>query len=187
MTRIFQWLFMWKMDPMSGFDICLVFTLPPSDSTLQCKRCVHLWNKFPCIKSLLILRFPKNETSETIVINVIWGFWVSIVMKHIQSILINQKYWILTNLRSSIRIEFMKQLYLKNKALFFLKLTKIKTEIEHCLHCINIYDDHCSIVLINYMLSICQHKSTQLCCQQYNVRGNYETVLFLNEVGKLIN
>ena len=37
---------MWKMDPMSGFDIRLVFTIPPSDSTLQYKRC------FPCIKSL---------------------------------------------------------------------------------------------------------------------------------------
>jgi len=34
---------MWKMDPMSGFNIRLVFTLPPSDSTLQYKRCVHLW------------------------------------------------------------------------------------------------------------------------------------------------
>ena len=30
------------MDLMSGFDIRLVFTLPPSDSTLQYKRCVHL-------------------------------------------------------------------------------------------------------------------------------------------------
>ena len=27
--------FIWKMDPMSGFDIRLVFTLPPRDSTLQ--------------------------------------------------------------------------------------------------------------------------------------------------------
>ena len=52
MTRIFHWLFMGKMDPMSGFDIRLVFTLPPRDSTLQYKRCVHLWNNFPCIKSL---------------------------------------------------------------------------------------------------------------------------------------
>ena len=53
MTRIFHWIFMWwKMDPKSGFDIRLVFTLPPSDSTLQYKRCVHFWNNFPCIKSL---------------------------------------------------------------------------------------------------------------------------------------
>jgi len=52
MTRIFHWFFMWKMDPMSVCDIHLVFTLPPRDSTLQYKRCVHLWNNFPCIKSL---------------------------------------------------------------------------------------------------------------------------------------
>ena len=52
MTRIFHWLFMWKMDPMSGLDIRRVFTLPPSDSTLQYKRCVHSWNNFSCIKSL---------------------------------------------------------------------------------------------------------------------------------------
>ena len=44
--------FMWKMDPMSGCNIRLVFTLPPSDSTLQYKRCVHFWNTFPCITSL---------------------------------------------------------------------------------------------------------------------------------------
>ena len=52
MTRIFHWFFMWKMDPMSGFDIRLVFTLPPRESTLHYKRCVHLWNKFPCIITL---------------------------------------------------------------------------------------------------------------------------------------
>ena len=33
MTRIFHWFFMWKMDPMSGCDIRLVFTIPPRDST----------------------------------------------------------------------------------------------------------------------------------------------------------
>ena len=38
---------MWKMDPISGFDIPLVFTLPPRDSTLQYERRVHLWNNFP--------------------------------------------------------------------------------------------------------------------------------------------
>ena len=43
---------MWKMDPLSGFDIRLVFTLLPRDSTLQYKRCVHFWNNFPCITSL---------------------------------------------------------------------------------------------------------------------------------------
>ena len=40
------------MDLMSGWDIRLVFTLPPRDSTLQYKRCVHLWNNFPCIITL---------------------------------------------------------------------------------------------------------------------------------------
>ena len=55
MNRIFQWFFMWKMDPMSGFDIRLVFTLPPRDSTLQYKRCVHFWNNFPCLTSLVLL------------------------------------------------------------------------------------------------------------------------------------
>ena len=38
--------FMWTVDPMLGFDIRLVFTLPFRDSTLQYKRCVHLWNTF---------------------------------------------------------------------------------------------------------------------------------------------
>ena len=52
MTRIFHWFFMWKMDLMSGCDIRLVFTLPPRDSTLQYKRCLHLWNNFPCISTL---------------------------------------------------------------------------------------------------------------------------------------
>ena len=37
---------------MSGFDIRLVFTLPPRDSTQQYKRCVHLCNNFPCIITL---------------------------------------------------------------------------------------------------------------------------------------
>ena len=52
MTRIFHRFFMWKMDPTSGCDIRLVFTLPPRDTTLQYKRCVHLWNNFPCIITL---------------------------------------------------------------------------------------------------------------------------------------
>ena len=48
--------FMCKIDPMSGCDICLVITLPPRDSTLQNKRCVHLKNNFPCIKTLVIYK-----------------------------------------------------------------------------------------------------------------------------------
>ena len=53
MTRIFHWFYMWKMDHMSGCDIRLAFSLPPRDSTLQYKRCVHLWNNFPCIITLV--------------------------------------------------------------------------------------------------------------------------------------
>ena len=56
MTRIFHWFFMWKMDPMSGFVIRL-FTLPHRDSTMQYKRCVHLWNNFPCIITLDQIKF----------------------------------------------------------------------------------------------------------------------------------
>ena len=37
-----------------GCDIRFVFTLPPRDSTLQYKRCVHLWNNFPCIITLVL-------------------------------------------------------------------------------------------------------------------------------------
>ena len=43
------------MDSMSGCDIRLVFTFPPKDSTLQYKKCVHLWNSFPCISTLIDL------------------------------------------------------------------------------------------------------------------------------------
>ena len=35
MTRIFQWFCMWKMEPMSGFGIPLVFTLLPME-TVHC-------------------------------------------------------------------------------------------------------------------------------------------------------
>ena len=41
-----------KMDSMSGCDIRLVFSFPPKDSTLQYKKCLHLWNNFPCIITL---------------------------------------------------------------------------------------------------------------------------------------
>ena len=44
---------MWNMDPMTGFDIRLVFTLPPRDRTLQYKRCVHFWNNFSCLTILV--------------------------------------------------------------------------------------------------------------------------------------
>ena len=62
---------MWKMDPMSGFDIRLVFTLPPGDSTLQYKRCVHLWNNLPCIKSLQLAK------SNLWLVTTLWdNFWI---------------------------------------------------------------------------------------------------------------
>ena len=57
MTRIFHRFFMWKMDPISGFDIRLGFTLPPRDSSLQYKRCVQFWNIFPCITSLVVGKY----------------------------------------------------------------------------------------------------------------------------------
>ena len=63
MTRIFHWFYMWKMYPISGCDIRLVFTLPPRDSTLQYKRCEHLWNNFLCISTLYILNFYNNHYS----------------------------------------------------------------------------------------------------------------------------
>ena len=65
MTRIVHWFFMWKMDPMSGCDIRLVFTLPPRDSTLQYKRCAHLWNNFPCIITLMQTVICKAENCIT--------------------------------------------------------------------------------------------------------------------------
>ena len=58
-SRTFHWFFIWKMNPMSGFDIRLVLTLPPRDSTLQYKRCVHLWNNFICITSLFVFMFME--------------------------------------------------------------------------------------------------------------------------------
>ena len=61
MTRILHWFYMWKMDPMSCYDICLVFILPPRHSTLQYKKCVHLWNNFPWITSLGKEKKKKTE------------------------------------------------------------------------------------------------------------------------------
>ena len=69
MARIFHWFFMWKMDPMSGCNIRLVFTLPPSDSTLQYKRCVHFWNNFPCITSLEETEITEQVFAFFLVVN----------------------------------------------------------------------------------------------------------------------
>jgi len=52
--------FMWKMDPMSGCDIHLVFTLLPRDRSLQYKKMRTLpWNNFPCIITLTIHPFRQ--------------------------------------------------------------------------------------------------------------------------------
>ena len=47
LTRIFHWFLCKRWIPCHGCDIRLVFTLPPRVSTLQYKRCVHVWNNFP--------------------------------------------------------------------------------------------------------------------------------------------
>ena len=46
------------------FGIRLVFTLPPRDSTLHYKWYVHLWNNFPCIITLILIKFPSEQISN---------------------------------------------------------------------------------------------------------------------------
>jgi len=68
MTRIFYWFFYEKDGSHVRLYIRLVFTLPPRDSTLQykrCKRCVHFWNNFPCITSLVDPMSSLVFTSKT--------------------------------------------------------------------------------------------------------------------------
>ena len=50
------------MDPISGFYIRLVFTLPPRESKLQYKICVHFRNNFPALHPCypLILKSVKK-------------------------------------------------------------------------------------------------------------------------------
>ena len=67
MTKIFHWFSMWKINPMLGCDIRLVFTLPPS--TLQYKRCLHVWNNFPCIITLVIWILNQTPFCPTPVIS----------------------------------------------------------------------------------------------------------------------
>ena len=54
------------MDPMPGFDIRRVFKLPPRDSTLQYKSCIHLWNNFPCITTLVNMIFMISFSPGTV-------------------------------------------------------------------------------------------------------------------------
>ena len=63
--------FLWKIDPMSGCDIHLVFTLLPRDRSLQYKKMRTLpWNNFSCIIILTIHPFRQlmNE-------------WIKLVLK----------------------------------------------------------------------------------------------------------
>ena len=60
---------------MSGFDIRLMFTLPPRDSPLQYKRCVHLWNNFPCITTFVEplslvhwFKMKRNDSTQSLTI-----------------------------------------------------------------------------------------------------------------------
>ena len=56
MTRIFHWFFYVKDGSHVRLltSVRLVFTLPPRDSTVQFKRCIQLWNNFPCITTFII-------------------------------------------------------------------------------------------------------------------------------------
>ena len=56
-------------DNRSGYDIRLVFTLPPKDSTLQYKRCVHLCNNFPCIITLNVAKWDCTHKEYILIIN----------------------------------------------------------------------------------------------------------------------
>ena len=74
MTRIVHWFFLWKMDPISGCDICLVFRLPPRDSTLEYERCVNIWNNYLYILILLLTPRRKHKTD-------VWA-WHGIHLSH---------------------------------------------------------------------------------------------------------
>ena len=93
MTRIFHWFFMWKMDPMSGCNIRLVFTLPPRDSTLQYKRCVHFWNNFPCITSLGLMICQWSLTLANVKRCMLVGEIIISLCLKIQPLIQNDKWW----------------------------------------------------------------------------------------------
>ena len=58
--NISQFIFV-KIDSMSGCDIRLVFTFPPKDSTLQYKKCVHIWNNFSFDSTLIFINSELLE------------------------------------------------------------------------------------------------------------------------------
>ena len=76
--------FVWKMDLMSGFDIRLVFTLPPRDSTLQYKTCVLFYNNFPCIIILVITLFYVDALNSEF--NLHWNAFFSAPRPAMQSL-----------------------------------------------------------------------------------------------------
>ena len=113
MTKMFHRFFMWKMDPISGFDIRLVFTLPPRDRTLQYKRCVHFWNNFPCItifgyfKQWILLDLHMFEISKVSVRSTyVWN------IKGIRYI--GSQLWGLENLNLWQELSFLQLQFFKN-------------------------------------------------------------------------
>ena len=52
------------MDFISGCDTRLVFTFPSKDSTLKYKKCVHLWNNFSCISTLVLVKKKAQCSSK---------------------------------------------------------------------------------------------------------------------------
>ena len=113
-------LFMWKMDPMSGFDIRLVFTLPPSNSTLQYKRCIHLWNNFPCIKSLVGGKVCLCYFKKSLVLN-------KAIHLEIKCFLFYLTNWIIIFLFGILKITF---LHLTQKTFGFFSLFYTWTSIS---------------------------------------------------------
>ena len=65
MTRIFHWFFMWKIDPMSGFDIRLVFTLPPREVHCSTKDVYTFLALHPWKNRINLLLFVKSELELT--------------------------------------------------------------------------------------------------------------------------
>ena len=129
---------MWKMGPMSGVDIRPVFTLPPRDSTLQFKRCVHLWNNFPCIITLACIMFSLKLWVVNIKI-LMMSFYPDVFMIFSNNLEITNKrdrYAVLKNDRI-IKIEFIFLNVWKLKLLFFIKSelkgkTDIRRSFESC-------------------------------------------------------
>ena len=58
-----------------GSHVSLVFTLQPRDSTLQYKRCVHLWNNYLYIIILFWQLFLAVDDILKVVYSGSWQFW----------------------------------------------------------------------------------------------------------------